>query len=268
MRLSKVTVIMMALGLMLIYGCGSSDVLDETGQRYTATIAIQDLDEETLTVDAFRSSCDGEPEPYGPVSAAVTFTVNDTAAAGITLTNYVIEYIPLPSEDGVSGLVMPPALDGPLVGGNLGIDILPGESASFDIECMSTDTKEEYRFKLGWIICAEDPSGTCQLEIAAIQTQIDDTETAIDATIAAINAPPADEAALDFLLALLDTQNEQLNTLWVDYWDQYYEYLEPTPELDESRYKIRITFHFEDATGNDRTISREATVWLGNYNKC
>ncbi len=267
MRLSKVTVIMMALGLMLIYGCGSSDLLDETGQRYTATIAIQDLDEETLTVDAFRSSCDGEPEPYGPVSAAVTFTVNDTAAAGITLTNYVIEYIPLPSEDGVSGIVMPPTLDSPLVGGNLGIDILPGESEDFEITCMSTDTKEEYRVKLGWILCPDDPSLVCQADLADIEAAITTMEAAIIVTLTNL-ANATTQAEVDLYTDLYNSQTETLNSLEAEYYTLYYSYVPPYPDLDEGRYRIRITFHFEDATGNDRTISREATVWLGNYDNC
>ncbi len=265
MRLSKVTVIMMVLGLMLIYGCGSSDLLDETGQRYTATIAIQDLDKETLTVDAFRSSCDGEPEPYGPVSAAVTFTVNDTEAAGITLTNYVIEYTPLPSEDGVSGIVMPPTLDSPLYGGNLGIDILPGESASFDITCMSTDTKEEYRVKLGWILCSDDV--TCNADLTTLDAAITSMENAIIATLANL-ASAATQAEVELYTDLYNSQTEALNLLEAQYYTLYYSYVPPYPDLDEGRYRIRITFHFEDATGNDRTISREATVWLGNYDNC
>lgn len=273
MRYSRTTLLFVVLAGLTIFGCGggsSSEPLDEVGQRYTASIAILDLDDATLTIDAFRSTCDGEPEDYGPVTAAVTFSVNDTEALGITLTNYVIEYIPLPSEDGVGGIVMPPTLDGPLVGGNLGIDILPGETVEFEITCMSVDTKEEYRTKLGWILCPDDPSGNCQLLLNDIDADIIAKEASIATTqanlAAAVAAGDADQVAL--YTTLLETQNNELDQLEAEYWDQYYSYALPYPDLDESRYKIKITFHFEDAAEEDRTIKREATVWLGNYDRC
>jgi hypothetical protein len=40
------------------------------------------------------------------------------------------------------------------------------------------------------------------------------------------------------------------------------------PELEEGRYRIRITFEFEDTSLEKRTVVREATVWLGNFDNC
>ena len=117
--------------MAMIIGCGGGDLMDETGQRYTASVAIQDLGENTLNIDVIQNFCDSDPEDYGDVSAEVSVGVS-ADALGITLQGYTIEYIPLESEDGSGNLVTPPALDGPLIGGNLGIDIASGSSATFE----------------------------------------------------------------------------------------------------------------------------------------
>jgi hypothetical protein len=242
---------MIVLAVLWIGSCGSSDLLlDENTQRYRAQIAIEDLDEETLTVDVIQSMCDSEAEDYGPASAAVTFSV-DVDAAGITLQEYVLEYIPLESEDGTGTIVMPPTLDSPLRGGNLSIDIQAGETTSFNITCMSTDTKEEYRRKVGWVFYSEVPEGQAAIEeleneVAALQQEIADTAAA-----------GGDTTALEEQLDLLQ---EELAALPFTFYS--------VPELMEARYKIRITFRFEDEFGEDREISREATVWLGPYDNC
>ena len=158
MQRTVLKAILIAVFCALFFGCGDTDLLDQVGQRYTALISIQDNDEETLTVDVIQSYCDDDVEDYGPVSAEVTFAV-DTDSPGITLENYTLEYIPLESEDGTGTLVMPPTLNSPLEGGNLGIDVSTGGSASFEITCMSTDTKQEYRLKAGWVLNVEDSAG-------------------------------------------------------------------------------------------------------------
>lgn len=260
-----VLIVMMAAAVFGVFGCSSSsDPLDEIGQRYTASIAIQDLDEETLTVDVIQSSCEGEAEDYGPASAAVSFSVVDENALGITLKGYSLEYIPLESEDGTGAVVMPPTLDGPLNGGNLGIDIEAGGSAEFEITCMSTETKEEFRRKNGWLLGYETAEG--QADLAAIDGEIVTVETNIAAVEAAILVAP-DEATLGILETQLATLNGQLETLIGEYWTVYYSFYQ-IPELTEARYLIRITFDFEDTAGNSRTIVREATVWLGPYDNC
>jgi hypothetical protein len=275
----KITLSLLVIGLVGLSGCGAGDdLLDEPGQRYMASIAIQDLDSETLTVDVIRNYCDNDVEDYGPASAAVNFTV-DSNAPGITLQSYSLEYIPLESEDGTGTIVMPPALDGPLNGGNLGIDILSGGSASFEITCMSTDTKEEYRTKVGWLLYSETPGGLAaiaakevevaakEVEIDAKNDEIDDKEDEIAAAILAGTPTAALEVDLSRLeedLADLEAELAELEielaALPFSLWSE--------PELDEGRYKIRITFEFEDEFGEDRTIVREATVWLGNYDNC
>ena len=143
-------------GLMIFMGCGSSgDLLDEVGQRYTATIQTEDFaDINNLAIDVAQDDCDmnatttDDWEDYGPTIVNVEIGVS-TDAPGITLQSYTIQYIPRPSEDGTGTIVTPPALDDPLPG-NYNIDIPSGGSASFSLTCMSVDTKQEYRLKTGW----------------------------------------------------------------------------------------------------------------------
>lgn len=252
-------------GLAIFTGCGSdTDLLDETGQRYTANIAIQDLNAETLTVDVIQDFCDSEAEDYGPASAAVDFAV-DPNAPGITLTGYTLEYIPLPSEDGTGTIVMPPPLDSPLPGGNLGIDIASAGTASFEITCMSVDTKEEYRRKVGWTLYTETPEGLA--DIAAKQAEVDAKQAEVDATLAAIASAP-DGSDTSGLQAVLAVQQAQLEQLQAELDALFFSFRPPFPELDEARYRIRITFFFEDTSGEDRTVVRDATVWLGNFDNC
>jgi hypothetical protein len=263
----------------IILGCGSGgDLLDEPGQRYTANIAIKDLGEERLTVDVIQDYCESDWEDYGPAAAAVDFAV-DANAPGITLIGYTLEYIPLESEDGTGTIVMPPTLDSPLRGGNLGYDIPSGGSASFDITCMSVDTKEEYRRKAGYLFYYETAGGweainakqaevdAKKADIAAKNLQIDNKED----EIALATLAEEDTSLLELQLSRLEEQLADLETqlagleaelsvlpglLWS--W----------PELDEARYKIRITFEFEDTSGEERTVVREATVWLSDYDNC
>ena len=263
----------------IILGCGSGgDLLDEPGQRYTANIAIKDLDEETISVDVIQSMCDSEPEEYYPASAAVEFAV-DANAPGITLTGYTLEYFPLESEDGTGTIVMPPTLDSPLRGGNLGIDIASGGSASFDITCISVDTKEEYRRKVGWLFYDETLGGRAAItemeaevdakkaDIVAKNLQIDNKEDEI--AIATLNGE--DTTLLELQLSRLESQLTDLKTQLTDLETELaalpYQ-LWSVPELVEGRYKIRITFEFEDTSGEDRTVVREATVWLGPVDNC
>ena len=280
-------------GFAIILGCGSGgDLLDEPGQRYTANIAIKDPKDETLSVDVIQDYCEADWEDYYPASAAVEFAV-DANAPGITLTGYTLEYIPLESEDGTGTIVMPPTLDSPLRGGNLGIDIASGGSASFDITCMSVDTKEEYRRKVGYLYYYETAGGLAviadkQAEVDAKQDDIDAKKLQItnkeveinnkrDEILAAALAGD-DTTGLELQLSRLEDQlsylEDQLSDLEAQLTDLEAELsvlprqLWSIPELEEGRYKIRITFEFEDTSGEERTVVREATVWLGNFDNC
>ncbi|MBT8339003.1 MAG: hypothetical protein HKP58_17540 [Desulfatitalea sp.] len=263
MRQVKYAMIVILTMLLCVSGCGDVDLLDEVGQRYTATLSIKDLDQETLSIDVIQSDCDGTPEDFFPVSAAFAFAVSGTAA-GVTLTSYVIEYVPLPSEDGTGTIVMPPILDGPLTGGNLGIDIATGGSAEFEITCMSVDTKEEYRRKVGWIYCSED--ATCNSELQSLDTRISDLEDDID-TISDQILVETDPDALQVLEDIKGNLIARRDELTLSYFALLYSFA-AVPELQEARYRIRITLNFEDTAGTDQTVIREATVWLGNFDNC
>lgn len=250
----------------MIIGCGGGDLLDETGQRYSASIAIKDLGEETLTVDVIQSYCDSDVEDYGDATAAVSVTVSEDAL-GITLESYSIEYIPLESEDGTGTIVMPPTLDGPLTGGNSGIDIGSGGSEDFTITCLSTDTKEEFRIKNGWLYYTETAGGLAA--IAAKEAEVTAKEAEVDAKMAEIAAalaadPNADTSGLELELEALEEElaelEAELEALPYSFWS--------IPDLWSARYKIRITLNFQDTEGQDRIIIRDATVWLGPYDNC
>lgn len=252
--------------VIMIIGCGGADLLDETGQRYTASVAIQDLNEETLTVDALQGYCDTEVEDFGDATASITVGVSSDAP-GITLQSYVLEYIALESEDGTGTVVMPPTLDGPLTGGGSGIDIASGASATFEITCISVDTKEEFRTKNGWLYYDETVGGLAainakEIEVTMKEAEIDSKEAEIIAALAA--DPDADitflERQLDNLEADLADLQAELDALPYEFWT--------VPLLQAARYKIRITLNFEDTEGQSRTIVRDKTVWLGPYDNC
>lgn len=265
--------------VFIFTGCSSStDLLDETGQRYLASIAVKDNNEETLTVDVIQDFCDNEAEDYGRASAAVQFSV-DASAPGITLHGYTLEYIPLPSEDGTGNIVTPPTLDGPIQGGNLGIDIPSGGNAEFDITCISVDTKEEYRTEVGWLFYSETAGGLAAMDaqradIAAKEGEINDKNEDIDDKedeIAAATALGLDTTFLELELSRLEDDLDDLESELAELETELAALpytLWSVPELWDGRYRIRITFDFEDEYGEDITIVREATVWLGPVDNC
>ena len=268
--------IMLGLGLLIaagiwLSGCGTSDLLDEKGQRYQANIQILDLDEATTGVDVVQDFCDTDVEDYGPATVAVEFALSEDAP-GITLVGYTLEYIPLESADGNDQIVMPPDLESPLRGGNLGIDIPAGGSAEFEITCISVDTKEEYRRNIGWLYKHETPNGQAELEELA--ATIDEVEAEIESIQEDIytETQAGNDDQVERLEALLDNRLERLDSLLLqyqtDYWAFYIDVSNPLYTLDEGRYKIRITFEFEDEYGQSRTVVREDTVWLGNFDNC
>jgi hypothetical protein len=187
----------------IFVGCGSgNDLLDEVGQRYTASVEIEDNGEGTLTVDIAQDMCDSDWEDYGPAIANVTIAAA-TDAPGITLQSYTIEYIPQLSPNSLNVLVMPPDLaDG--FTGSYSVDIAPGGSSTFSLTCISSDTKEEYRTKAGWTVVDNRPT----------------------------------------------------------------EYYWVKPQLEEGRYTIRFTFNFLNTEGQTETITKDATVWLGDFDNC
>lgn len=139
---------------MIIGGCGSgNDLLDPVGQRYTASIEIEDFSGLDLAVDIAQDDCDMDAtttddwEDYGTAIANVTIAVAANAP-GITLQSYAIEYIPLLSPNGTT-TEMPTDLEDPLPG-VYNIDIAPGGSVTFPLTCVSVDTKQEFRDEQGW----------------------------------------------------------------------------------------------------------------------
>lgn len=138
----KLSLLMMIVGLLGFYACGSSDVLDEVGQRYVSSLVIEDNDEETLDIDVIQDMCDNETETFTNVFGVLTLSVADNAA-GMTLRSYSIQYTPLDSPDGSGATVTPPALVSPGDGFS-DFDVAAGESGEFTFTCMSIDTKEEY----------------------------------------------------------------------------------------------------------------------------
>ena len=124
---------------------------------------------------------------------------------------------------------------------------LPGEAAIQDKEAEITAKEAEIVNK--------------EAEIAAKRAEIDATVDPDQLTIL--------QAQLDLLVGDL----EQLNTELVALQNEraaldYTFWPDNQPTFEEGRYKIRITFDFEDKAGNTRTISREATVWFGNFDHC
>ncbi|MCP3893251.1 MAG: hypothetical protein GY706_01265 [Bacteroides sp.] len=268
-------------GLALL-GCDGSDgPLDEPGQRYQAFMDIRDFSDLTLSIDILQNDCDGEPEEYGDVVADINISV-DASAPGISLRDYTIEYFALISEDGTGNMVMPPDLDRPFTG-FYNFDIPSGGSGEFSITCMTVDTKEEYRNKVGY---------DWYLDTAGWQADIDDKQDDIDAKEADIDAKQEEvirkqieiadlEAAgqstirataeltiLQDELEDLETELEELETELTELEDSPIPVVWIFPELLVARYNIRITLNFEDTHGEERTIVLDRTVWLGPYNNC
>jgi hypothetical protein len=142
----RICAAVLLLSITWLYGCGSSDILDEQGQRYQGEMSIIDNGEAKLTIDTVQDMCDTEPEDFTDAFAEVTIEVT-SGAPGLTLDHYTLEYFPLQSENGRGVLVMPPELDDPGIG-YYDIDIPSGSTTTFEITCLTVDTKEEHEYKL------------------------------------------------------------------------------------------------------------------------
>jgi hypothetical protein len=264
-------------GVMMVFGCGGGGI-EEMGQRYTASLEVEDVSGATLAIDVCQDMCDDEWEEFGPAIGQITVGVA-VGSPGITLKNYTIDYIPLPSPDGTSQ-TLPPRLESPLPGLH-SIDIGPGGSASFSLTLMSVDTKQEFIFKAGWIYVDDYPDwlaavDAVEFEIAEKQKEIDAKNIEMDdKKIEIIRASEEQKPALeqdlevlqielDRLLAQMDALESQLAALqempirqgWI-----------PRPPLT-SRYTMRVTLNFEDTFGKDRTLVIDRTIWLYNVNNC
>ncbi len=268
-------------GLALL-GCDGSDgPLDEVGQRYEANMEIKDFADISLSIDILQSDCDGEPEGYGDVVAEIDIAV-DALAPGISLKDYTIEYFALISEDGTGNMVMPPDLDRPFTG-FYNLDIPSGGSAEFSLTCMTVDTKQEYRVKVGYDWYYDTVGWQADLDDkqADIDAKEDDIETTQNSII--INLEDTAEAEangwstirLEAQLANLqndledlETELEELETELTELEDSGPPIVWIFPELLVARYNIRITLNFEDTHGEDRTIVLDRTVWLGPYDNC
>jgi hypothetical protein len=225
--ISIATTLIIAASLW-IYGCGSSDLLDEVGGRYTTSVVFTDADDETMTIDVARDECDDNAtlsgglddlEVYTDVLADITITVA-ADAPGITITGYTLEYLGELSEDGTHTLVMPPTLNNLPDRGSNNLFIDSAASRTFTITCFSTDQKEDYRDLIGWTFYT---------------TPIDEDGN----------------GSFDYLFPY-----------WAIAPGTIYE------DLETSRYTIRITLHCTDEYGVDRDIEIRRTIYLGSYDNC
>jgi len=148
----KLGFLMMIVGLMGVYGCGSSDILDEVGQRYIASLQVLELDEATLQVDTVQDVCgtgnSTTPEDFSDALGEITITAAANTA-GLTLQSYTLEYIPLGSVDQLGTSRMPPDITDPPSDGATTVDIPPNSTRTFTITLISTTSKAEYNVKLG-----------------------------------------------------------------------------------------------------------------------
>ncbi len=144
----KVGLIMLILVTLGTYGCGSSDgPLDEIEQRYSATLTVLDLDEETIQVDVVQDICSDdngtiEYEDFSDALGEVTVTASE-GTAGLTLKSYEIQYTPLESADSLNILRMPPELADPPDGAT-SVAVPANSTVTFTITLISVDTKAAY----------------------------------------------------------------------------------------------------------------------------
>ncbi len=131
--------IAVVMGTTWLCGCGSTDLMDELGQSYQATLTVKDNDTDTVQVDILQDDCDGTPEDYSDALGEIEI-VAGSKVAGLTLQSYNISYIPLLSPDRNNVNQMPPDLTAPETGYTT-IEIPPASTVTFTITLMSTDTK-------------------------------------------------------------------------------------------------------------------------------
>jgi len=276
MRRASCKLVLAAIfGVMMVFGCGSS--IDEMGQRYTASLEVEDVSGATLAIDVCQDMCDDEWEEFGPAIGQVTVGVA-VDSPGITLKTYTIDYFPLPSPDGTSQ-TLPPRLESPLPGLH-SIDIGPGGSATFSLTLMSVDTKQEFIFKAGWIFVDDYPDwlaavNAVEFEIAEKQKEIDAKNIEMDAKkIEIIRATEEQRPALEQDLEVLQIQLDRL-TAQMTALESQLEKLQggpvtgwvPRPPI-MARYTMRITLNFEDTYRKGRTLVIDRTIWLYNVNNC
>ena len=229
--------ILTVVGIWL-FGCGSSDLLDENNQRYGTRIYFTDGEQdEVMTIDVLRNECDGnitiisnggtdcditddvlkydDLEDFTDVLANITITV-DRDAPGLTLTGYTIDYFGEASADGTGAIVMPPDLSDLGDEGTYNISIPSGSSTTFTLTCMTVDTKEEFNLRNATTFtpqCGADEDG---------------------------------DGFADF---------------WIPAWTY-------GATIATARYTIRFTLHFTDEYLQDRELTIERTIYLGNYDRC
>jgi len=282
MRRASCKLVLVAIfGVMMVFGCGSS--IDEMGQRYTASLEVEDVSGATLAIDVAQDYCGDEWEDYGPVIGNITVAVavgdRPGDPPGITLKNYTIDYFPLPSPDGTFQ-TLPPRLESPLPG-YYSIDIGTGGSASFSLTLMSVDTKQEFLDKAGWIFVNDYPewlaaTDAVKFEMAEKQKEIDAKNVEMDAKkIEIIRAPDAQKPVLEQDLEVLQVELDRLLDQMDALRSQLAELQNETPRVGwiarpplNSRYTMRITLNFEDTHGKARTLVIDRTVWLYNVDNC
>lgn len=149
----------LVLGAALIIACGGTDgFLDESNDRFTYSVTLDDGGSSELQVDILQSNCDGnttsseDDEDFFATLATITISVDELAPA-LTLKNYTIEYIPVQSPDGDNLIADPPPLLNPGTS-YLSWQIDSGQIASESIPLISIDTKEDYRDLVGIV---QDP---------------------------------------------------------------------------------------------------------------
>ncbi|MCP4745859.1 MAG: hypothetical protein GY874_06905 [Desulfobacteraceae bacterium] len=139
--------IVLFLGTIVMTGCGTDDLLDETGDRYTGSIELADDGEgssTTLTIDIHRADCiddegNSEPEEFSDTVAIVTITADEDAPT-ITLEDYTLEWYPLESENSSGSLELPPEIPDPDKG-NYSFTITGSSTNSITMECLTATSK-------------------------------------------------------------------------------------------------------------------------------
>ena len=136
-------------GLLLIFGCGSSDGLDAEGGTFTFNLTAQDGgDDNTHDIDVVQiADCDGDlttvdPELFTGTQGDITISVSSGSATGIEVESFRVDYLPEASPLPTSGTFTPPSLASITVGNTFYAGI--GLTTTDNFTLMSTGTKDAY----------------------------------------------------------------------------------------------------------------------------
>lgn len=165
-------------------------------------------------------------------------------------------------------------------GNEMGVDIAPDDC---DFNATTTDDAEPYGPTVAdiTVAVAEDALGMTlkSYEIQYIARPSEDgthnivMPPTLDSPLPAsynISISPGEEVTFTLTAISTDTKEEyRLLAGWTLYYDAgtgdlYW----IAPTLQEARYTIRFTLHFEDENLEERTMILEQTVWFGDFDNC